>query len=76
MKQVNYRVKGMEMLWNDPEGAEAILAGPSRRCVVQTAADIVRFQPAQVMYDLTSPYFAGHGPANCRARLPPRSQAT
>ena len=33
VKEVNYRVKGTEMFWNDPEGAEAILqvsgqAGP------------------------------------------------
>ena len=25
VKEVNYRVKGTEMFWNDPEGAEAIL---------------------------------------------------
>ena len=25
MKEVNYRVKGTEMFWNNPEGAEAIL---------------------------------------------------
>ena len=25
VKEVNYRVKGTEMYWNDPEGAEAIL---------------------------------------------------
>jgi hypothetical protein len=25
VKQVNYRVKGTEMFWNDPAGAEAIL---------------------------------------------------
>ena len=25
IKEVNYRVKGTEMFWNDPEGAEAIL---------------------------------------------------
>jgi len=25
VKQMNYRVKGTEMFWNDPEGAEAIL---------------------------------------------------
>ena len=25
VKEVNYRTKGTEMFWNDPEGAEAIL---------------------------------------------------
>src|SRR3970040_535776 len=25
VKEINYRVKGTEMFWNDPEGAEAIL---------------------------------------------------
>jgi hypothetical protein len=25
VKAINYRVKGTEMFWNDPEGAEAIL---------------------------------------------------
>ena len=25
VKEMNYRVKGSEMFWNDPEGAEAIL---------------------------------------------------
>ena len=25
VKEVNYRVKGTEMFWNDPKGAEAIL---------------------------------------------------
>jgi hypothetical protein len=25
VKQINYRAKGTEMFWNDPEGAEAIL---------------------------------------------------
>jgi hypothetical protein len=25
VKEVNYRAKGTEMFWNDPEGAEAIL---------------------------------------------------
>ena len=25
VKEMNYRVKGTEMFWNDPEGAEAIL---------------------------------------------------
>ena len=25
VKELNYRVKGTEMFWNDPEGAEAIL---------------------------------------------------
>jgi hypothetical protein len=25
IKEVNYRAKGTEMFWNDPEGAEAIL---------------------------------------------------
>ena len=25
VKEMNYRVKGTEMYWNDPEGAEAIL---------------------------------------------------
>ena len=25
IKQINYRVKGTEMFWNDPDGAEAIL---------------------------------------------------
>ena len=25
VKEVNYRVKGTEMFWNDPEGAEAIM---------------------------------------------------
>ena len=25
VKEVNYRVKGTEMFWNDPDGAEAIL---------------------------------------------------
>ena len=25
VKEVNYRVKGTEMFWNNPEGAEAIL---------------------------------------------------
>jgi len=26
VKEINYRVKGTEMFWNDPEGAEAILS--------------------------------------------------
>ncbi len=25
VKEINYRAKGTEMFWNDPEGAEAIL---------------------------------------------------
>jgi hypothetical protein len=25
IKQINFRVKGTEMFWHDPEGAEAIL---------------------------------------------------
>jgi hypothetical protein len=25
VKEMNYRVKGTEMFWNDPDGAEAIL---------------------------------------------------
>ena len=25
VKEMNYRVKGTEMFWNDPEGAEAII---------------------------------------------------
>jgi hypothetical protein len=25
VKEINYRVKGTEMFWNDPEGAEVIL---------------------------------------------------
>jgi hypothetical protein len=25
VKEINYRVKGTEMFWNDPEGVEAIL---------------------------------------------------
>ena len=25
IKEMNYRVKGTEMFWNDPDGAEAIL---------------------------------------------------
>jgi len=29
VKEMNYRVKGTEMFWNDPDGAEAILQVPA-----------------------------------------------
>ena len=41
----------------------------------QRLRDLFDFQPDLVLYDLTSTYFAGHGPATRQARLQSRRQA-
>ncbi len=48
VKQINHRVKGIEMFWNDPDTAKAILqlhAAPHR---AKTAASSATSKPARL----------------------------
>ena len=54
VKELNYRVKGTEMFWNNPEGAEAILQVRRPRCVMTTAWSLIS-RPGPATHSLADP---------------------